>query len=89
MPSTDLTGGYRVLSYLDPSEPNHAPLKKLLIFLLSYRRHAIIPEFRRTFGCLFDTLEAELAKKGKADFGEANDRAAFDFLARSLLGKDP
>ncbi|KAG1368537.1 allene oxide synthase 1, chloroplastic [Cocos nucifera] len=89
MPSTDLTGGYRVLSYLDPSEPNHAPLKKLLFFLLSSRRHAIFPEFRRTFGSLFDTLEAELAKKGKADFGDANDRAAFDFLARSLLGKDP
>ncbi|KAG1347960.1 allene oxide synthase 1, chloroplastic [Cocos nucifera] len=89
MPSTDLTGGFRILSYLDPSEPNHAPLKKLLFFLLSYRHQSIIPEFRRTFGSLFDTLETALAKKGKADFGEANDRAAFDFLARSLLDKDP
>jgi hydroperoxide dehydratase len=26
-PSLALTGGYRVLSYLDPSEPNHAKLK--------------------------------------------------------------
>ncbi|KAM7492262.1 hypothetical protein LguiA_035183 [Lonicera macranthoides] len=23
MPSTELTGGYKVLSFLDPSEPNH------------------------------------------------------------------
>lgn len=89
MPSTDLTGGFRTLSYLDVHEPNHAPLKKLLFFLLSYRRQTIIPEFRRTFGDLFLDLEAEIAKKGKADFGEANDQAAFNFLARSLLGKDP
>lgn len=49
----------------------------------------MIPEFRRTFGDLFLDLESEIAKKGKADFGEANDHAAFNFLARSLLGKDP
>ncbi|XP_073006044.1 allene oxide synthase 1, chloroplastic-like [Typha latifolia] len=89
MPSTDLTGGFRVLSYLDPSEPNHAPLKKLLFHLLSYRCHAIVPEFRNAYGGLFDSLESEIAEKGKADFGEANDRAAFDFLARALLDRDP
>ncbi|WOK99610.1 hypothetical protein Cni_G08322 [Canna indica] len=89
MPSTELTGGYRILSYLDPSEPNHAPLKRLLFFLLSHRRQAIIPEFRRTFGGLFNTMESDIATKGKADFGTANDQAAFDFLARSFFGKDP
>ncbi|CAH1422196.1 unnamed protein product [Lactuca virosa] len=34
MPSTKLTGGYRVLSYLDPSEPRHAQLKNLMFFML-------------------------------------------------------
>ncbi|CAL9157592.1 unnamed protein product [Musa hybrid cultivar] len=89
MPSTELTGGFRVLSYLDPSEPNHAPLKRLLFFLLSHRRQAVIPEFRRTFGTLFETMEAEIAAKGKADFGDANDRASFDFLARAFFERDP
>ncbi|XP_020591793.1 allene oxide synthase 1, chloroplastic [Phalaenopsis equestris] len=89
MPSTDFTGGFRVLSYLDPSEPLHAPLKKLLFFLLSHRRRTLIPEFRRTFGSFFSSLESELSKNGKADFGPGNDRACFDFLSRALLGRDP
>ncbi|KAK8944735.1 hypothetical protein KSP39_PZI008571 [Platanthera zijinensis] len=89
MPSTDLTGGFRVLSYLDPSEPLHAPLKKLLFFLVSHRRRSVIPEFRRAFESLFSSLESELAMDGKADFGPRNDRACFDFLARALLGRDP
>lgn len=49
MPSTDLTGGYRVLSYLDPSEPNHAKLKKLMFYLLSSRRNEVIPEFHNSY----------------------------------------
>lgn len=37
MPSTILTGGYRTLSYLDPSKPNNASLKKLMFYMLSHR----------------------------------------------------
>ncbi|KAJ6844915.1 putative allene oxide synthase 1, chloroplastic [Iris pallida] len=89
MPSVSLTGGYRTLSYLDPSEPNHAPLKKLLFHLLSSRHQHVIPEFRRTSAVMFDTLEAGISAKGSADFSAASDKAAFDFLCRSLLGTDP
>lgn len=89
MPSTDLTGGYRVLSYLDPTEPNHGKLKRLLFFLLQSRRDKVIPEFHSSYTELFETLESEIASKGKADFGEANDQAAFNFLARSLYGTNP
>ncbi|CAA2953093.1 allene oxide synthase 1, chloroplastic [Olea europaea subsp. europaea] len=89
MPSTELTGGYRILSYLDPSEPNHAKLKKIMFFLLSLRRDQVIPEFHSSYTELFDDLERELATKGKASFGEANDQAAFKFLARSLYGANP
>ncbi|MQL89524.1 hypothetical protein Taro_022092 [Colocasia esculenta] len=89
MPSVDLTGGYRVLSYLDPSEPNHSVLKRFLFYLLGSRRNFVIPEFRGRFSGLFNDLEAELAEKGKGDFGTHNDQASFDFLARALLGKDP
>ncbi|OVA05185.1 Cytochrome P450 [Macleaya cordata] len=89
MPSTKLTGGYRVLSYLDPSEPKHAKLKNLLFFLLQSRRDYIIPEFETTFTELFHTLEAEVADKGKAAFGDPNDQACFNFLARALYSTNP
>ncbi|KAK7321723.1 hypothetical protein VNO77_32613 [Canavalia gladiata] len=89
MPSTELTGGYRVLAYLDPSEPKHALLKSLMFFLLKSRRDKVIPEFHASYTQLFETLEKDLAAKGKASFGDANDQAAFNFLARSLYGSNP
>ncbi|KAI4388403.1 hypothetical protein MLD38_000733 [Melastoma candidum] len=89
MPSTELTGGYRMLSYLDPSEPNHGKLKQLMFFHLKSRRENVIPEFRSAYSEMFDSLEKEIASKGKASFGLANDQAAFNFLARSLYGAKP
>ncbi|XP_077233186.1 allene oxide synthase 1, chloroplastic-like [Tasmannia lanceolata] len=89
MPSIDLTGGYRILSYLDPSEPNHAKLKKLLFFLLQSRREKIIPEFHTTFKTLFEDLEKEISGKGKADFSSQNEQACFNFLSRSLFDTNP
>ncbi|RZC55195.1 hypothetical protein C5167_014065 [Papaver somniferum] len=89
MPSTELTGGYRVLSYMDPSEPSHAKLKKLIFFLLSSRRDQVIPEFKNSFTELFKTVETELAAKGKADFGGPSDQACFNFLSRALYGANP
>ncbi|KAG6406390.1 hypothetical protein SASPL_133990 [Salvia splendens] len=89
MPSVDLTGGYRTLSFLDPSEPNHAKLKKLMFIMLSYRRDRVMPEFHHTYSEMFENLEKELASKGKADFGPPSDQAAFNFLARSFFGVDP
>ncbi|XP_006651849.2 allene oxide synthase 1, chloroplastic [Oryza brachyantha] len=89
MPSTELTGGYRVLSYLDPAEANHAPLKTLLFYLLSHRRQHVIPGFREVYGDLFGLMENDLARVGKADFGVHNDAAAFGFLCQALLGRDP
>ncbi|KAL6504661.1 E1 ubiquitin-activating protein aos1 [Orobanche hederae] len=89
MPSTDLTGGYRTLSFLDPAEPNHAKLKQLMFYLLSYRREHVMPEFHSCYAELFEGLENELATKGKADFSSANDQAAFSFLARAFYGADP
>uniref|UniRef100_A0A7N0V317 Allene oxide synthase n=1 Tax=Kalanchoe fedtschenkoi TaxID=63787 RepID=A0A7N0V317_KALFE len=89
MPSLELTGGYRMLSYLDPEEPNHANLKQLIFQLLKSSRDRVIPEFHTSFSQLFDQLETELAIKGKASFPEANDQASFNFLARALYGANP
>ncbi|CAM8917770.1 unnamed protein product [Rhodiola kirilowii] len=89
MPSVELTGGYRMLSYMDPEEPNHAKLKQLIFQLLKSSRDRIIPEFHTSFTNLFDELETSLATKGKASFQEANDQTSFNFLARSLYGVNP
>ncbi|XP_057523884.1 allene oxide synthase 1, chloroplastic-like [Amaranthus tricolor] len=88
-PSLEHTGGYRVLSFLDPSEPSHEKLKKLMFKLVSSTRHRVIPEFQASFSELFDGLENELATDGKAKFNEANDQAAFNFLARAWYGVNP
>lgn len=89
MPSAELTGGYRVLSYLDPSEPKHGQLKQLMFFLLKNRSRHVIPEFISSYNELFNSLEKDLSEKGKASFAEANDQAAFNFLARSFYGTNP
>lgn len=89
VPSTELTGGYRILSYLDPSEPNHEKLKKLMFFLLSSRRDHVIPEFHETYTELFETLDKEMEEKGTVGFNSGSDQAAFNFLARSLFGVNP
>ncbi|CAL0327040.1 unnamed protein product [Lupinus luteus] len=89
MPSTELTGGYRILSYLDPSEPKHEKLKQLIFFHLRSRSSNIIPEFHSNYTSLFDSLEKELAAKGKVQFGDKHDQTAFNFLAQSLYGTNP
>ncbi|KAK7409997.1 hypothetical protein VNO78_00452 [Psophocarpus tetragonolobus] len=89
MPSTKLTGGYRVLSYLDPSEARHTQLKTFLFFLLKSRSSYVIPEFHSTYTALFESLEKGIAEEGKAGFGNANDQAGFNFLCRMLYGTNP
>ncbi|KAI3773862.1 hypothetical protein L1987_48401 [Smallanthus sonchifolius] len=89
MPSTDLTGGHRVLSYLDPSEPKHAPLKNMVFFMLKSSIKRILPEFESTYNELFNDLESELAQKGKAFFNDAGEQAAFRFLGRAYLQTNP
>ncbi|XP_077233187.1 allene oxide synthase 1, chloroplastic-like [Tasmannia lanceolata] len=89
MPSTSLTGGYRVCSYLDPSESQHAKIKDLLFYLLRTRRDFFIPEFHNTFKTLFDDLETELTQKGKSDFNALNDKYSFEYLAQAYFGVNP
>ncbi|XP_058081644.1 allene oxide synthase 1, chloroplastic-like [Magnolia sinica] len=89
IPSTSLTGGYRVLAYLDPSEPSHTNIKNLIFFILSTRHGKFIPEFHKSFSTLFDNLEAELSKSGKADFNSLNDVTSFDYLSQAFFGVNP
>ncbi|URD72202.1 Allene oxide synthase [Musa troglodytarum] len=89
MPSTSLTGGYRVCSYLDPSEPSHAKVKQLLFNVLASRKDAVIPAFRTNFTGLFQTMESQLASAGKSDFNKLNDNTSFDFLGEAYFGVRP
>lgn len=89
MPSTELTGGYRTLSYLDPSEPSHAKLKQLIFFLLKSSRDRVMPEFHSTYTELFESMEKELGDKGKLEFNKHHEQAAFNFLGRAMYGNNP
>ena len=89
MPSVGFTGGYRVLSYLDPSEPNHEKVKRLLFHLQTTTRNRVIPEFTASYSEAFDALESELAAKGKVLFNDVSDQAAFNFLGRAWFGANP
>ncbi|MED6122671.1 hypothetical protein PIB30_041928 [Stylosanthes scabra] len=88
MPSTNLTGGYRILPYLDPSEPNHDKLKRLIFFPLKSTINNLIPHFHSNYTLLFDSLDKELSKNGKASFS-GNDETAFTFLCQAFYGTDP
>jgi len=89
MPSTSLTGGYRVCSYLDPSEPTHAKVKQMLFNLLLSRKDEVIPTFRSNFSSLLATVESDLAKSGKAEFNKLNDVTSFDFIGEAYFGVRP
>ncbi|KAF3778319.1 Allene oxide synthase [Nymphaea thermarum] len=89
MPSTELTGGFRTVSYLDPSEESHQKIKRFIFSLLKSRRDKFIPEFRSAMAELFTGIESTLATKGKAEFNSANQQACFNYLSRAFLGRDP
>ncbi|GLJ05605.1 hypothetical protein SUGI_0021030 [Cryptomeria japonica] len=89
MPSTDFTGGYRVLSYLDPSEENHTKLKNFCFHVLKTNATKWFPEFERATGELWAKLDKQFAESGKAEFTSENLQMCFNFLCRSVLNRDP
>ena len=89
MPSTAFTGGYRVCAYLDPSETNHALLKRLFMSALAARHHNFIPLFRSSLSELFTSLEDDVSSKGEADFNDISDNMSFNFVFRLFCDKYP
>ncbi|KAI7746530.1 hypothetical protein M8C21_000008, partial [Ambrosia artemisiifolia] len=49
----------------------------------------VLPQFESTYTELFDGLESELARKGKALFNDVGEQAAFRFLGRAYLETNP
>ncbi|XP_021738528.1 allene oxide synthase 3-like [Chenopodium quinoa] len=90
MPSTSFTGGYRVCSYLDPSEPAHGSLKSLLLSFLTSKHEEIVPLYQSNLKGMFEELEDQLRGKGRAEFGPLNDALSLEFVFRLFCeGKNP
>ncbi|MCO5564843.1 hypothetical protein L7F22_018511 [Adiantum nelumboides] len=89
MPSTEFTGGFRVLPYLDPSEPKHAPLKEFCFKILQTAGRKIIPEFHTSFGEAANEWDAQLDAKGEAEFTTVCQKFTLSFLCRAFLDTDP
>ncbi|KAI7979813.1 Allene oxide synthase 3 [Camellia lanceoleosa] len=88
MPSTALTGGYRVCAYLDPSEPKHSLLKKWFMSLLANRHDSFIPTFRSSMSDFFVKLEDAISPSGSADFNELSDDMGFYFVIKLLFDQN-
>ena len=90
MPSTSYTGGYRVCSYLDPSEPNHGSIKTLLLTFLASKHKEFIPLFQSCVESLFSGLENQLKDTNRADFVPLNEILSLEFVFRLFCdGKSP
>eukprot|EP01018_Ginkgo_biloba_P021177 Gb_08355 [translate_table: standard] len=89
MPSTDFTGGYRVLSYLDPSEEKHTSLKNFCFNVLRMNGPKWLPEFDKASGELWAELDKQMATTHKAAFDDAIEHMAFNFLFRTVTDRDP
>ncbi|XP_060168329.1 allene oxide synthase 3-like [Lycium barbarum] len=84
MPSTDFFGGYRPCAFLDSSEPKHATLKGVYLSLIYKFHNQFIPLFKTSVSAMFQNLENEMSKNGKANFNNISDAMSFDFVFRLL-----
>ncbi|KAI9128200.1 hypothetical protein K1719_001193 [Acacia pycnantha] len=89
MPSTALTGGYRVCSYLDPSEPKHALIKRFLFSLLAARHDKVLSLLKSSLSKIFLKLEQDISANGEADFNTISDNESFNFVFHYFCGVDP
>ncbi|PON70459.1 Cytochrome P [Parasponia andersonii] len=89
MPSTGFTGGYRILSFLDPSEPKHKALKGYFLSVLASKHDNFIPLLRKSLTELFNTLESQLSSNKEVNFNPISDTYAFEYVFNLFCGKNP
>ncbi|PON70451.1 Allene oxide synthase [Parasponia andersonii] len=91
MPSTGFTGGYRVCSFLDPSEPKHKAIKSYVLYILASKHNEFIPILSNSLSHLFTNLENELSssQKKEANFNTLSDDASFNFFFQLFCNKTP
>jgi hydroperoxide dehydratase len=89
MPSLDYTNGYRVLSYLDPSEERHTKLKQWCFDLVKRNGRNFLPDFHAEIEKSMEVWESALANGGKANLSEEVQVFAINFLLRAIVHHDP
>lgn len=90
MPSTDFTGGFRMLAYMDPSEKDHENLKTFCFNILNKLNvHVCLPEFKKSSEELWSDMENQLSKTRKALFNAQNEQMVFNFLCRCIVNRNP
>ncbi|KAJ7948126.1 Allene oxide synthase, chloroplastic [Quillaja saponaria] len=89
MPSVKFTGDLRVGVYLDPSEPQHAKVKKFSMDILKRSSNIWVPELVSNLDTMWDTIESSLSSSSSASYIVPLQKFIFAFLSKCLLGADP
>jgi hydroperoxide dehydratase len=89
VPSVAITGGYRVLSYLDPSEPKHKLLKEFAFEILKHSGPRIIPELTVAVNDMFSSFEAGIKKDGKVNFANKIQTSTYQMILKMYTNIDP
>ncbi|XP_050381555.1 fatty acid hydroperoxide lyase, chloroplastic [Argentina anserina] len=88
MPSVKFTGDLRTCAYLDTSEPQHAQIKNFAMDILKQSSKVWVPELTANLSALWDTIDADIAKDGKASYLIPLQKSIFKFLTKCLVGAD-
>lgn len=89
MPDLSFTSGYRVLSYLDPSEDRHTKLKQWCFDVIAKNGRNFLPEFHKAIGESMVLWEKDVADGKKADVSGEVKQFAFNYLFRAICHHDP
>ncbi|CAM6100897.1 unnamed protein product [Calypogeia fissa] len=89
MPSLALTGGYKTLSYLDPSEEKHTLLKNFAFHIIKSSSPRLIQEIAAAVTDMFSPLDASIKKDGKAAYGTSLQTGTFKMVLKAYTGQDP
>ncbi|KAL5562546.1 hypothetical protein UlMin_032293 [Ulmus minor] len=89
MASTSFSGGYRVCSQLDPSEPKHASLKNYFFSILASKHDKFIPLLRQSMSVLFSNLDQQISNKPEVELNALSDSESFNFVFSLFCGQHP
>ncbi|PRQ52730.1 putative cytochrome P450 [Rosa chinensis] len=88
MPSVKFTGDLRTCAYLDTSEPQHAQIKSFAMDILKQSSKIWVTELTANLSTFWDTIDADVAKDGKASYLIPLQKSFFNFLTKCLVGAD-
>lgn len=89
IPSSDFTGGFRALSYMDTSEEHHANLKKFCSDILKMNAQKWFPEFYKASEKLWAVAEKDILEGRKKPFSAHSEHMLFNFLCRCMVNRNP